>query len=135
MSLRLFRLWLAAVLAAISALVVELVIWFVPELLRASREPANFTQFCLVLNIRTDIACITVTFLTLGAVLPNLVYADQDVCCDLKCFATTASHASLQVAYQHNPGGIGQLYLWPGQPPDHQGTFLQRQAYTGQYEV
>ena len=65
MSMRLFRLWWAAVLAVIAALVVELVIWFVPELLRASREPALSTQFCLVLEIRTDIACITVTFLTL----------------------------------------------------------------------
>lgn len=74
-------------LAAISALVVELVIWFVPELLRARREPAHYTQFCLVLDIRTDIACITVTFMTLVAVPPALSSADQDVCCvsDVLC--------------------------------------------------
>lgn len=136
MSVHLSRLWWAAVLAAIAALVVELVIWFVPELLRASREPAHYTQFCLVLDIRTDIACITVTFQTLSAALPNLPRADQDVCCISELLGNhNFTWAYFQVAYQHSPGGIGQLYLWPGQPPDHQGTLSQRQAYTGQYEV
>lgn len=54
--------------------------------------------------------------------------------------AAPCTHISLswllaQVAYQHSPGGIDQLYLWPRQLPDHQGTLSQRQAYTEQYQV
>lgn len=55
-------------LAAVSSLVVELAIWFVPQLLRANREPAYSVQFCLVLGIDTDTARITVSFLILDAV-------------------------------------------------------------------
>ena len=60
-------------LAAFSALVVELGIWFVPQLLRASREPAYSVQFCLVLDIETYTALITVSFLILYAVPSALI--------------------------------------------------------------
>ena len=66
------RLWWTAALAASSALVIELAIWFVPQLLRASREPAYSMQFCLVLDVDMDTARITVRSLVLDAVSPKL---------------------------------------------------------------
>ena len=53
----------------------------------------------------------------------------------LHCTRISFKCLLVQVAYQHSPGGIAQLYLWPGQLPDHQGTLVQRQAYTEQYQV
>lgn len=60
--MRLIRLWWIAFLAAVLALVFELAVWFVPQLLKASREPAYALQFCRVLGTDTDTACVTVSF-------------------------------------------------------------------------
>ena len=43
--------------------------------------------------------------------------------------------ATTQVEYQHSPGGTAQLYLYPDQPPERQGTLAQRQAYVEKYQV
>lgn len=136
LEVRAVRLWWTAVLAALSALVVEVAIWFVPQLLRASREPAYSMQFCLVLDIDADTACITVIFLILSTCLLELMI--ETLCCmsdSVACEHSSLIRLLVQVQYQHKPGGIAQLYLWPGQLPSHQGTLSQRQAYTGQYQV
>lgn len=65
-SVRLIRLWWIAFLAAVLALVFELAVWFVPQLLKASREPAYTMQFCRVLGTNTDTACVTVSFQALS---------------------------------------------------------------------
>ena len=56
------RLWLTAAAAALLALVVEIVGWGAPQILRAIREPAYAIQFCLVLSTDTDTGCVTVCF-------------------------------------------------------------------------
>jgi hypothetical protein len=56
------RLWLIAAAAALLALVVEIVGWGAPQILRAIREPAYAIQFCLVLSTDTDTGCVTVCF-------------------------------------------------------------------------
>lgn len=124
-------------LAAFSALLVELAIWFVPQLLRARREPAYSMQFCFVLDIDINTARITVSFMLLDAVPLEVILIKTNIA---PLSAVPCAHISLnwllvQVAYQHSPGGIDQLYSFPGQPPDHQGTLSQRQAYTEQYQV
>ncbi len=37
----------------------------------------------------------------------------------------------MQVKYQHTPGGTADLYLYPGQTPQRQGTLVQREAVPG----
>ncbi|DBA87757.1 TPA: hypothetical protein ACH3X1_004759 [Trebouxia sp. C0004] len=95
---RFHRLWLIAAATALLALVVEIVGWCAPQILRGIREPAYAIQFCLVLRTDTDTGCVT-------------------------------------VKYQHTPGGAADLYLHPDQSPQRQGTLVQREAYTGHYQI
>ena len=135
------RLWLAASLAAFIVLIVVLVFWFVPRLLQAIREPSYGLQFCLVLGSDETTACVTVRQRSQDACLPacaciaNAVYA-----CQLKIGVQNRAilpeqMATMQVEYQHSPGGTAQLYLYPDQPPERQGTLAQRQVYVEKYQV
>lgn len=122
------RLWLVASSAALLGLVIDLVGWLGPHLLRAIKETAYSIQFCLVLGLDIDTGCVTVCVLLsipmhLTGMFPLLpyLYAEGSVL--------------LQVEYQHSPGGVADLYLFPDQSSQRQGTLLQRQAYIGQYQV
>ncbi|DBB17837.1 TPA: hypothetical protein ACH3X3_002857 [Trebouxia sp. C0006] len=49
--------------------------------------------------------------------------------------STDTDTGCVTVKYQHTPGGTADLYLYPGQTPQRQGTLVQREAYTGQYQI
>ncbi|KAL0024305.1 hypothetical protein WJX79_006354 [Trebouxia sp. C0005] len=95
---RVHRLWLIAAAVALLALIVEMVGWGTPQILRAIREPAYAVQFCLIQSTDTDTGCVTVKYL-------------------------------------HTPGGTADLFLYPDQSPQRQGTLAQREGYTGQYQI